>query len=119
MPQNVIPNARDQVDSTTAVVNIIFLVVFVLGLGAAFLRIAVRMLAFVRSNRPTPSLLKRDFVLMGGLCFPFFLIFIARAFNLGSTLSGELWWTLLTGIPAIAGLYYFLYYEFFVIEDDV
>lgn len=102
-------------DNTIAVVNAVFLFAFVFGLGAVFLRIMARLLAFLRSDKPVPSLLKRDVILIGGLAFPFLLILLARFFQW--QVIGQLWWTLLTGIPALAGLYYFIYYEFFIIED--
>lgn len=63
-----------------------------------------------------PLLAYRDLGLLGGLALPFLLILIVRFSGLASVVAGQIWWTLLTGIPAVLGIAQFVYFEYFIIE---
>ena len=73
-----------------------------------------------REKVPVPLLLGRDVTLMAGLTLPFLAILIVRAFGVTSIVTGdggpEVWWLLLTGVPALIAIGVYVYFELFVIE---
>ena len=95
------------------VVNGIILAAFTLGLLAAFASTGIRMLRLWLAGHKLPELIWRDFVGWGLLCFTFLLIAIGRAFEW--TVREQLWWFLVTGAPAIAAVWVYVYFELFVI----
>jgi hypothetical protein len=78
-----------------------------------------RVVGFLRRREHIPLILKRDAVLMGGLAWPFALIFGARATGLSLTanppLMQSLAWIVVTSVPPIAGMAFYVYVEVFKI----
>jgi hypothetical protein len=101
---------------TTDAVNTIILVVFTVLLFVGLGRTVYRWFEYRLAGIPVPPILTRDVISRGGLGFPFALILTARALGLGGVVSGQLWWSLLTGVPAIIGVATYTYFEFFVIR---
>lgn len=99
----------------SAVIFGLFLLLLLIGTASTY----VRWLRYRRLRIPAPVLLKRDAILLGGLAIPFLLISAVRVIGI-STVSGEngpeLWWLLVTGIPAVLAIAVYVFYELFVIE---
>lgn len=99
----------------SAVIFGLFLLLLLIGTASTY----VRWLRYRRLRIPAPVLLKRDAVLLGGLAIPFLLISAVRVVGI-SAVSGEdgpqIWWLLLTGLPAIVAIAVYVYYELAVIE---
>lgn len=90
--------------------------------GAFFLFLAIGAMsvgarvAFYRAKGfPRPRLLNRDAVFMLGFALSFGLVLSARVVDIPN-LRDNLWWALLTDIPAIIAVATFVYFEVFVIE---
>lgn len=70
-----------------------------------------------------PKLLVRDVVVIGGFALSFGLVLVARAASAAgydtSGLTDNLLWTLATGIPALAAVAVYAYFEIFIIERGV
>lgn len=91
---------------------IIFTGLVVAGAG----RTLYRVYEYRRAGRPLPQLLVRDVISRNSLAFSFILILAVRAFSLRDIVFDELWWTLITAVPAIYGAAVYAYYEYFVID---
>lgn len=100
----------------TDIVNFLILAVFLGLLLVSTLSTAARGIRYRRASHPLPRLWGRDIALIGGLTIPFVLIFAARAFSFAPSVAGQLWWSLITGIPPIVGIAVYAYFELFVIE---
>lgn len=104
----------------SAVISAAIFVVFLLLLLIGVVSTAMRYVRYHRRRINPPLLLKRDVALLVGLAVPFVLIAAVRAFSLQPLVSPDgqphLWYLLVTGIPPIAGLAVYCWYELFVIE---
>lgn len=106
------------------IVSFAFLLVFTILLVIAVLTTGSRWLRYHRTGFRRPRLLNRDVVLVIGLAVPFVLILLNRAFDWQAyvinkqTGHPELWWLLLTGLPAIVALAVYDWFELAVIERD-
>jgi hypothetical protein len=94
----------------------VILLLFTLGLVLSTWRIAWRLVRFIQTGTPVPRLLPRDLTFFTGMLLPFLLILGARGLGLGEEVRGQLWWILLTGVPAVIAVGVFTFYEWFVIE---
>ena len=99
-------------DIANAVAFVLFTVLLLVGTGSTI----ARGLRYRRAGLPLPVLWARDRDLVAGLALPFVLIFGARVLGYGPNVAGQLWWTLLTAIPAIYGVGRYVWFELFVIE---
>jgi hypothetical protein len=80
-------------------------------------RIGYRFYQYKKEALPIPDLLVRDFLLFAGLGVPFLGSLILRFTNIIA--REQVWypaWIITTGIIAISGVAYFVYYEYFKIE---
>lgn len=98
------------------ILNAIILVLFTGGMLATTLAIGNRLIQYKRQGLKAPLLAKRDMFLAAGLAWPFFLILLVRALGAAEQVAGTLWWTLITGVPAVLGVLQFTFIEYFVIE---
>jgi hypothetical protein len=96
-------------------INVALLSSFTACLAASAYRIIARALSYRRRGQPIPRLLPRDLVLVGGLLVPFATILLARSMDWA--VRGNLVWQLATGIPAVAAVAVFTWYEFRVIDQ--
>lgn len=101
----------------SAVIFLVFSALLMLGAAST----ALRWFRYIRQGIPAPVLLKRDAALLGGLAAPFLLISFVRALGLSAVVTSpagvpELWWLLITGLPAIFAVTVYVWYEIFVIE---
>lgn len=93
-----------------------FWVLLFVGAGTTLARVA-----YYRANGyRRPKLLTRDMIFMGGFALSFGLVLAVRGLrSLGIDTSGlgqQLWWNLLTGVPALVAVGVYVYYELFRIE---
>lgn len=96
--------------------NVVILLLFTGLVIAGGVRTLIRYLEYKYVGRGVPSLLKRDVISRNGLAFSFAMILLARAADFGYQVREQIWWVLLTAIPAIFGAAVYAYYEFFVID---
>lgn len=94
----------------------VFFVTFVSLLLAGLLRTVARLLEYVHARKPIPVILWRDVLSRGGTGFPLALILVVRATDHIPVVSGQLWWVIVTSVPAIFGAGVYAYFEFFVID---
>lgn len=100
-------------------INIAYLVSFVVLVGLAIVKISSRYFKYKREKLPIPLLLKRDFIFLTGLTLPFIGLLTFRFFGLAP--SSEPWyavWVILSGGFALAGTAYWVYIEYFKVERD-
>jgi hypothetical protein len=97
-------------------VNSIILIVFVVTLFLILIRLGKRLYDYYQAAVRPPLLALRDIALIAGLAFPFVLILGARAGGWIPVVTGQVWWALLTGVPAILAVVQFLYIEWRIIE---
>lgn len=102
----------------TDIVNAVILLLFTLFVAISVVRIVARLWRYHRAGERVPTLLPRDLALMGGLLLPFAMILVFRFLGLSQLVVGQLWWSLVTGIPAVIGVGIMAYYEVAVIERD-
>lgn len=102
----------------TEIADAVILLGFILGLLLTVTRLTVRLAHYSVSKHAWPKLAKRDIIAFGGLLLPFLLIFAVRVLDLAPALAGQLWWRLVTGIPALIAVWTLAYYELFIIEAN-
>lgn len=100
----------------SAIEVLAFWILLFVGAGTTLARVA-----YYRANGyRRPKLLTRDVIFMGGFALSFGLVLAARGLrSLGIDTSGlgqQLWWNLLTGLPALAAVAVYVYFELFRIE---
>jgi hypothetical protein len=95
-----------------AVAFVLFTVLLLIGAGSTI----ARGLRYKRAGARLPVLWARDRDLVAGLALPFVLIFGARTLGFAPSVAGQLWWTLLTAVPAVYGVGRYVWFELFVIE---
>lgn len=105
------------------VVNVIYLfagLAFLGGIVLGWLSTLARVVYYYRNNVTRPRLLTRDVLVKGGYSVSFVLIALVRLLptdqRLALDLSGNVWWAVLTAIPAALSSLVYLWYELFVIE---
>lgn len=100
-------------------VNFAMLVMFVFGIALAMAKLLDRAVEYRRANWQQPRLLRRDLVFIGGLAISFGLILLRRLFQID--IVDTLLWNIITGVPAIFGLYYWVWEEYRTVgkEDGV
>jgi hypothetical protein len=105
------------------VVNVIYLVAglaFLGGIVLGWLSTMARVVYYQRNHVQRPRLLTRDVLVKGGYSISFLLItlvrFLPTADRAALDLSGNVWWAILTAIPAAFSSLTYLWYELFVIE---
>ena len=98
------------------ILNTLILGAFTAGLLLSVIALVKRFVDYGKEGVRPPLLAYRDLGLLAGLCLPFLLIFIFRAFGLTQIAVGQIWWTLITGIPPVLGVAQFVWFEYFVIE---
>jgi amino acid transporter len=92
------------------------LVVFVLLLLMALGRIILRLIEYtVRLRQRPPSILWRDLIFLVGLSCTFLVVTLAR-FADAEGLRYNLWWVLITTVPALVGVFVLTFFEYRVIE---
>lgn len=99
-------------------INLSYLISFVVLVGLAVARIGTRYVDYKRQGLEVPLLLKRDFIFLTGLSLPFVGIFLFRA--TGVIPQREPWavtWTLISGALALAATAIWVYIEYFKIEQ--
>jgi hypothetical protein len=100
------------------IINLFSLVSFVLLLFLAIARISYRYVSYKREGEHVPALLKRDLFFLAGLSTPFLGVLIFRAFSI---VASEQWWypvwLIGSALFALTGTAYWVYYEYFKIEQ--
>jgi len=94
------------------IVDQIYLLWFTVGVTLMAVKLWVRTQEYRKANWKIPLLLWRDIFLFTGLALPFLAIFIARAADV-SVLRDQLLWSIATGTPAVLGISFAVYVEFF------
>ena len=102
-----------ELQTLNAVIFVVFLGLIVVG----GLRTLLRLLEYRVIGREVPILLVRDVISRNGLALSFSFILFARAIELPPETREQLWWTLLTSLPALFGAATYAYFEFFVIDN--
>jgi hypothetical protein len=100
---------------TVELVNTIIFVLFLALLVAGAVTTLIRKVALDLKRFPAPRLLPRDVALLTLLSVSFLLISMSRVFGWSPYVVGQVWWSLVTGIPAILAVAVYLYFELFVI----
>lgn len=100
---------------TVELVNQIVLFSFVSCLFVGTLTTVIRAAGLRLRNRAMPRLLKRDVLVLVGLSVSFQLIAMSRVFGWSQYVVGQLWWSIVTGVPAVFAVVVYVYYELFVI----
>ncbi len=99
-----------------SLINSVVLLVFVILVVLAVLRLGLRYIEYKRLGLKVPALLPRDFFLFVGLGVPFLGVLVFRTFGI---IPSETWWypIWILGSEAfgIAGVAYWVYYEYFKI----
>jgi hypothetical protein len=100
-------------------INILIVFVFVVLVILAVVRIGYRYLEYKKYDLDVPDLLPRDFFLFLGLAIPFLGVLIFRATGI---MAREHWWypfwSLGTGLMAIVGVAYWVWYEYIKVEKN-
>lgn len=97
----------------TSILNLFYLTTFVIGVFLGLLRLTYRVFEYRRARWDQPFLLRRDLALFLGLGLSFLLIAMSRAFGWQSVVAGQPWWTVITSTPGVAGVWYWVYIEYF------
>jgi hypothetical protein len=74
-----------------------------------------RALELKRRGLSLPTLLTRDLICWTGLAWPFVLIGLVRAWDLGATVAGRIDWLLITGVPPLIAAATYVWFELRVI----
>jgi hypothetical protein len=99
-----------------ALVNIVALVAYAGLLLFGAVLTAARLLLYAMGRVTRPRLLNRDLIFIGGHAMTMLLILVIRVVpEWGTAVRGQLWWTVLTAAPALAGVAAYVYFEVFVI----
>lgn len=92
---------------------------FLLLFAAGTIWTLARVLYYRVVGEAIPLILKRDAVVNGSFCLSFGLIVVIRFLPLDSRIaltSGNVWWALLTTLPAVLAALTYLVFEVFVIK---
>lgn len=106
----------------TQVVQVVLLALFVVFVSGGAITTTFRLIRYWHASKPIPLLLWRDVIARNGLAFPFGAILYTRVLReagVNIDFAQELWWVVLTSLPAVIGAGYYLYCEMFVIEKVV
>lgn len=98
---------------TPETINAVALGLFSLGLLLGAGSTLVRLVRLSQRGIPRPRLIWRDVSFVGGLGFTFVAILIHRV--TGMPFVEEVWWALFTATVAVASVWVYAYFEFFVI----
>lgn len=90
-----------------------FLFFFTIGVVLTSAILWNRLRQYRQAKWVPPYLLWRDLILFNGLAIPFLVILLARALGLASTIRDELIWSIITGTPAVVGVWFWLGVELF------
>lgn len=101
--------------SSVAEVQALFFLTFTALLVACAVSVTVRAIDLRAAKQPVPILLWRDLAFLILLAFPFVAILFARWQGLGPQLVGDLTWTVVTSVPAIAALVLFIAAEILIV----
>lgn len=94
-------------------VNRVALLLFSLGVLLGFGSTAFRLVRLHRAKIRLPRLIWRDVAVFAGLALAFLAIGVHRV--LGAPFSAEVWWAASTATVAIAAVWIYVIYEFFVV----
>ena len=100
-----------------SIVNVVYLLSFVVLLVLALSRMLKRGYDYTREGLPLGLILKRDIFFFAGLAVPFLGVLIFRAFGI---VASEQWWYALwviaSGAFALSGTLFWVYVEYFKID---
>ena len=103
----------------TAVVTFALFLLFATGLWFGAMRTLFRIYRYRRMGWKYPELIWRDITVQGGFAVTVALLTIARllvALGVSQAFRGQLWWIVLTMVPALIAVWVYAYYEVFRLD---
>ena len=97
------------------VANLITLIAFVVGLVVGTISTVLRMVSYRLRRIPLPKLIWRDLAYVGLLALVFVMVIVGRLLP-ELALWRQLWWVILTGLLANAGVWTYAYFELRIID---